>query len=354
VRLPINGEIGKDVTVASVQAGLDEAAKTSPKYIVLDIDSPGGNIGVMIGILDVLSDAQRDRQVVAYVHNAYSAAAVIAMSCPKIYIAPHGVIGAAVPFLMTNNGPKDVEAKFRSALEAKQRAYISAAGHDPLLLRGMMEMDAEIYLTTADGHPVLHDKGPDGKVIKSKGSILTLTATEASECGLAMVAPDLADAGKQMLGGPWYESSHLPWDAAVAAATSQQRASREQAEVNRQANHTLAAVKRVRPEIAAIATRIHQLGNTISADVHAARDLKSRYQADQKQAETDYQFAIARSQSADETSRANYDRDAKLASLRHDFTGAFEKLKTEADAASSEIQQLHDREKLILASLSND
>lgn len=350
VLLPIHGEIGKDVTVASVQAGLEAAEKVGPKYVVLDINSPGGNIGAMFGIMEAISKAQHERPIVAYVQNAYSAAAVIAMSCPKIYIEPHGVIGAAVPFKLTENGPVDVEAKFRSALEAKQRAYVSAAGHDPLILRGMMDMDAEIYLTTEGGHPVLHDSGPDGKEIKGKGSILTLTATEAAECGLAPLATDLTDVGKQLAGGPWYEASHLPWDAAMAAATTQQREMRQIESVRAQ-NKSIA---QARPELVEIKKRMRELADAISMDISLAHELKSKLQGDMRQVEAEYESAIAQSRSSDDTQRANSDREQHLAQLKEHFNDTLGKLQKEANAASREMKQLHDREKEIVASLPQD
>jgi membrane-bound serine protease (ClpP class) len=125
----------------------------------LAIDSPGGDIGQMYGIVDLLIDASKDVQIVAYVKRAYSAAAVIAMCCNEIYVKPDAVIGACVPFHLAENGPEDVDAKFRSAFEAKIRASTAQGGHADLLIRGMSELDLQIYLATEDGKPVLRTSG---------------------------------------------------------------------------------------------------------------------------------------------------------------------------------------------------
>src|SRR5215211_614309 len=48
--LPIVGVIGEDVLARDVDAGIAEARRTGPKYVVLVIDSPGGSIGEMVKI----------------------------------------------------------------------------------------------------------------------------------------------------------------------------------------------------------------------------------------------------------------------------------------------------------------
>ena len=95
-----------------------------------------------------------------------------------------GVIGASVPWRPTENGPADVDAKFRSFIDATVRAQPRHGQHSDLLVRGMSELDLEIYLTQTDGKPTLSMSGP-GKLIKSKGQILSMTASEAAECGLS-------------------------------------------------------------------------------------------------------------------------------------------------------------------------
>lgn len=353
VLIPVNGEIGRDATTASLQAGFAEADKVAPNYIILDIDSKGGSVRELYGMLDVVADAQRNHQVIAYVHNAYSAAAVLAMACRQIYVAPTGVIGAALPIKLTRNGPADVEAKFRSAIEAKQRTYVAAAGHDPLLLSGMIQLDAEIYLSLDPaGHPLLTPEGP-GKRIKSKGTILTLTAAEAAECGLARVAPDLADVGQQLTAGPWHEATRAPWDAAVATAASQRRIQREAAEARDRTLAAAEAFERAKPEIDSNQRRIDDLAAKLDANETAIRDLRRQFDSDVTAAEADFE-ARTRGAFQNDVLIARGQRDARIADLRNTALADLQKLNVEGDALQQEYKQLRARQRDLLASVTPD
>jgi hypothetical protein len=189
---------------------------------VLGIDSTGGSIDELDKMLEDLGRVPKECEVVAYVKTAYSAAAVLAMSCRRIYLRPDAVIGACVPFETNGDAPVDVDAKFRSALEARQRAIITKAGHNELFLTGMAELDSEIYLTDNGQGPTLSTNGP-GRLIKPKGQILTLTANESQEYGLAHVVNNISDIGKDVAGGPWYEASKRPWNAVIGVADAERR-----------------------------------------------------------------------------------------------------------------------------------
>src|SRR5258708_2410923 len=54
VAIPFVGEIGKDITTDALRMGLEKATAAHPRYIVLVIDSPGGNVGQMMGMIDLL------------------------------------------------------------------------------------------------------------------------------------------------------------------------------------------------------------------------------------------------------------------------------------------------------------
>jgi ClpP class serine protease len=87
--LPVVGRIGKDVLARDLEAGLRAARQSNSKYIVLVINSPGGSLGEMSDIVHVIRD-NPDLKFIAYVKRAISAAAIVAMACPQIYIAPSG------------------------------------------------------------------------------------------------------------------------------------------------------------------------------------------------------------------------------------------------------------------------
>src|SRR5262249_1425716 len=121
-------------------------------------------------------------------------------------------------------------------IEADFRRVAAHAGHPELLVRGMLELDLPIVLSQENGKPSLSTSGA-GKVIKSKGQILTLTADEAAECGLAQVAPDIDAVGKSLTGGSWHEASHRAWNIATAMMERHRRETAKQQ-----------ATERIRPQ----------------------------------------------------------------------------------------------------------
>jgi membrane-bound serine protease (ClpP class) len=189
--IPMKGEVGVGITAEAVKGALNMAREDGAKYVILDFDSPGGSVQEMGEIIAVMRDA-KDLTLVAYVEkNAISAAAMIAMGCPKIYMAEGGAIGAAVPWQVGPNGtPVNVEQKFESAYRGIVRANAESAGHSALFVRGMTEMDVELALKADEyGKLQLVEETPgqeeEGvKVIKERGKIMTLTGTEAVASGL--------------------------------------------------------------------------------------------------------------------------------------------------------------------------
>jgi ATP-dependent protease ClpP protease subunit len=262
VVLPVQGVIGEDVTADALKTGIATAARLYPRYLVLFIDSDGGDVPELEKMVAALHAVPSDIQTVAFVHKAYSAAAVLAMSCPRIYLTPDAVIGAAVPYLKGKDGiPRDVDAKFKSIIESKQRTWVSSAGHDDLLLRGMMEVDLEIYLDMSGDRPKLNTSGP-GRLLKSNDQILTLTSNEAVDCGLARVGKDFADVGQQLANGPCSEASIRPWEAVIRVA--------------RKHKHDLIVAQaeaHIAPELKAIVDRANTLADRVAADNDAIKKL---------------------------------------------------------------------------------
>jgi membrane-bound ClpP family serine protease len=71
-----------------------ETSSKGPQAIMLQIDGPGGRGDSMKTIADAISQTQ-NCPVVAYIsEGAYSAAAVVAMACDKVYIKSTAGIGA--------------------------------------------------------------------------------------------------------------------------------------------------------------------------------------------------------------------------------------------------------------------
>jgi hypothetical protein len=96
-------------------------------------------------------------------------------------------VGAATPFIPGPDGtPIDVTEKLRSWWRANGRNIAELGKHSSLLADGMIDASGEIYVRSVDGKPTLFSSAePDSILVKAEGQILTLTAQEAVQCGLA-------------------------------------------------------------------------------------------------------------------------------------------------------------------------
>jgi ATP-dependent protease ClpP protease subunit len=358
VLIPIVGVIGDDVTADAVRAGLREALAAKPRYIVWAIDSPGGSIDTMMDIVDAIKGIPAGIEVIAYVKSAASAAAVIAMSCRQVYMLPGAVIGAAVPLQIVPGGlPADVDAKYRSFFEATIRAANEHGQHADLLIRGMSETDLEIYLSQVDGKPVLSTTGV-GKRIKAKGQILSLTADEAAESGLAHPTTGMADVGKQVCGGPWYEVNRRAWNATIGTVAMQRQREREQLRRQQLLIAQRNAYTRIKPELDSIDTRLTALAAKAVAADNAIADLTAKCNRELVQIDADYQQALALARYQNDPNawiaHAVEVRNTRASEARQYLQANVARLQSESDAARLEIRLLHDRQDQLLATVPSD
>ena len=355
VTLPVVGAIGTDVTAAALRAGFNEARRLRPRYVVLAIDSPGGNVGEMLEIVRVVAEESRDTHVVAFVKNAHSAAAVIAMTCRTIFLTPGGSIGATVPFQMNESGIADVDAKFRSIFRAQTRAAVAFGGHADLLIRGMQEADLEIYLSEEDGHRVLRTCGP-GKLLKSKGEILTLTAAEAAECGLADTATTLAELGRHLAGDdPWHEGNRRAWQTVIGHRARERWQQQLDLERHQRQLHRRAVIERIRPEWEAIDRRMTELLATSAAAENAVADLSRKFQSELDRINLEYRQALHlagyQTDPNAAVARALEVRNSREGSARQFFEANVARIRGEGEAALLEAQQLQFRRRELLATI---
>ena len=94
IRGPIDG-----MTLISLERRMKKAVQDGADAVVLDIDTPGGEMGAMLNICNLM----RDRKVtpvnaVAWVNpTAYSAGTIIALACREIVVDPNATFGDAAP-----------------------------------------------------------------------------------------------------------------------------------------------------------------------------------------------------------------------------------------------------------------
>jgi membrane-bound serine protease (ClpP class) len=162
--LAVEGEIGRGM-VSYLQRGLKEAEEAQASAVILEFSTPGGYLDAAQACRDLILAAKIP--TIAYVNReAYSAGALLAIACERIYFAPGGVMGAATPVYFDPQGRmEEAPEKVVSAVRALFRATAEHRGRNPLVAEAMVDRDVEI--------PALVERG----------KLLTLTAKTAAEWG---------------------------------------------------------------------------------------------------------------------------------------------------------------------------
>jgi len=160
--IPVRDEITEPVHYI-LRRGLKEGVDV----VVLDMDTPGGSAGTALEIMEALG--KFSGKTITFVNSeAMSAGAFIAAATEEIWFAPNGVIGAAAA--VTSQGqdiPETMRLKLNSFLRAKIRAASEGKGYRGEVVSAMIDKDYELKI--------------GDKVLKGKGELLSLTATEAAK-----------------------------------------------------------------------------------------------------------------------------------------------------------------------------
>jgi len=106
--------LSKAVSDALANAIVD-ASNKGPKFIVIEIDNPGGRGRYMKQICTTITKTY-NCPVVAYISGgefggAYSAATAVALACEKIYMAPDTTMGAVAPLIGAPTDYEDTQKK---------------------------------------------------------------------------------------------------------------------------------------------------------------------------------------------------------------------------------------------------
>ena len=164
VVIPIRAQIAKP-ELYILRRGLKDAIEHKVDTIVLDMETPGGELDVTFEMLKALE--KFPGKTVTYVNReAISAGALIAAGTDEIHFAPEGVIGAAAPVLATGAEiDETMRGKIVSYLKARVRSISEGKGYRGEVVSAMIDMDSEFKIGDT--------------IIKKKGELLSLTAQEA-------------------------------------------------------------------------------------------------------------------------------------------------------------------------------
>jgi membrane-bound serine protease (ClpP class) len=162
--IPVQDQIAKP-TLYIIRRGLKEAIEQKADLVVLDMKTPGGALDATFEIMEALG--KFPGKTVTFVDDqAISAGAFIAATTEEIWFAPRGKIGAAAPVSATGEDiDKTMRQKVVSYLRAEVRSISEGKGFRGQVVSAMIDEDFELKIGDT--------------VLKPKGELLTLTASEA-------------------------------------------------------------------------------------------------------------------------------------------------------------------------------
>lgn len=175
--IPVRDQIDEPILYV-LRRGLKEAIDKKVDVVVLDMKTPGGRLDVTFDIMEALEKFPGTR--ITFVNDqAISAGAFISAITDDIWFSPRGKIGAAAP--VTGSGEdvdQTMKQKIVSFLKAEIRSVSEGKGYRGQVISAMIDADYELKI--------------GDEVLKPKGELLTLTATEAAKTYGEPASPLLA------------------------------------------------------------------------------------------------------------------------------------------------------------------
>jgi membrane-bound serine protease (ClpP class) len=181
-----------------------ELADGARAHLVVELDTPGGEVELMWELAGQLDEAAKSGvEVSGWVHDrAYSAGALLALACDPLYMAPQGAIGAAAPVALGPGGlgqipDETMRAKVTSALRSSFRGWAEAHGRPPALAEAMVDSEVGVRevkiggvarLMTQTEYDDARQRGEPLEVVRTivpQGELLSLSGSQAVDLGLA-------------------------------------------------------------------------------------------------------------------------------------------------------------------------
>lgn len=180
-----------DSTWLYIKTGLDYYKKIKPAFIILELNTPGGEVFAAEKISDALIelDTQYGIPVVAFINNwAISAGSMLAYSCRFISVVKDASMGAAEPLMQSEAGKLEAASeKVKSALRADFANRASFFDRNPDLAQAMVDKD--LLLVIRNEKIVKLDNENQilstDTILSSKGKLLTLNSKQLIDLGVA-------------------------------------------------------------------------------------------------------------------------------------------------------------------------
>jgi membrane-bound ClpP family serine protease len=206
-------------TYLYVKYALESFRKENVRCILLDLNTPGGEVFSAIRISEELKKIDREDHipVIALIDNwALSAGALLAYSCRYIGAVSQASMGAAEPVIVGADGKMETASeKMISALRTEFSNAAKVYGRDPLIAEAMVDKDllivqrkGKILSLTENSQIQKSDL-----VISSEGKLLTIDTDQMRELGIAsFVVTEVGLTGMdKLLSDPLFQGSHIEW-----------------------------------------------------------------------------------------------------------------------------------------------
>ncbi|MFI4881626.1 MAG: NfeD family protein [Phycisphaerales bacterium JB064] len=150
VVLPIRTAIDR-FTMKGLEQRLDRAQQDGTQAVVIELDTPGGEVGAVLEISDLLKTSQVPT-IVAWVNNtAFSGGAIIAMACDDIVTNDPGTLGDAIPIQVSAIlGLQQLSEEERQKILAPLLIdLVDSArrnGYDEKLVQGFVSLGVELWM----------------------------------------------------------------------------------------------------------------------------------------------------------------------------------------------------------------
>lgn len=180
-----------NTTYLYVKYALEEFRKQKVAFVLLDLDSPGGEVFSALRIVEELRkmDEEAKIPIVALVDDwALSAGALLAYSCRFIGATSLASMGAAEPVMVSQDGSMQTASeKMISALRVEFAKTARLYGRNPLIAEAMVDKDKVLVMRKGEILSLLEDSQilPDDLIITTKGKLLTLDAKQMMDFSVA-------------------------------------------------------------------------------------------------------------------------------------------------------------------------
>lgn len=182
--ISVHGPID-ELTVRSVERRLGEAKTAGCDAVVIELDTPGGDLYATLALTHLIKTSAPANTVAWVRPRAFSAGAITALACREILVAPGASIGDAAPIAVSpftgiNPLPAAERAKLESPVLAEVEESARRNGHDLRLVRGFVNVAEESWLVERD----------DGtRMFVDAAEYATLFGEEPSRVGRRMPPP---------------------------------------------------------------------------------------------------------------------------------------------------------------------